>query len=132
MSKCIITDIRGDYFTQGTGLSPKMTKLFNWMVEVAQKSQMQQPVILSACRSPERQQYYQALWDMGQREGLSARPVTNSKHIPDASGLCRAFDLANDREWLYIMGQAVVSFWPDIEWGGTYLPPDYPHFEERW
>tara|TARA_Y100000310_G_C20601548_1_gene773315 strand:+ start:931 stop:1374 length:444 start_codon:yes stop_codon:yes gene_type:complete len=143
-SKCIITDVRGDVHpgewvgrplysaVDGTAmLSESMVVLFNWIGQVAERGGMAPPVMLSACRTKERQQELQNLWDTGQREGLAVRPVDNSKHIADSFGWCRAFDLGNDLTWLQTMGPVVVAKWPNIEWGGGYLPPDYRHFEER-
>ena len=126
---CLITDVRGD--VHPAQLSETMVVLFNWMTEVARRGGMADPIILSGCRSPERQRFLQREWDEGRREGLAVRPSDTSKHLPDPFGFCRAFDLANTSNWLAVMGPVVAQKWPNIEWGGTFIPRDPRHFEER-
>lgn len=128
-TNCCIIDIRGD--VHPAQLSFTMSELFSWMEVLTARGGYAQPVILSACRSHERQRWLQREWDSGRRAGLAVRPSSTSKHVPDPQGLCRAFDLANDLDWLHIIGPVTARKWPNIEWGGTYLPPDPRHFEER-
>lgn len=108
-----------------------MRRLFAWMEEVAVRGGFPGPVLLSECRSPERTRELQRMWDAGMREGLAVRPSSNSRHHPDPFGVCHAFDLANDFLWLESMGPVVLQSWTGIEWGGTYVPRDVRHFEER-
>lgn len=129
MARCIITDVRGDIHP--AEMSVTMRYLFGWIGEVANRAGMAPPELLSGARTRERQQYLQQQWDRGNRAGLAVRPSSTSKHIPDAMGHYRAFDLANTEDWLYLMGPVVVAKWPNIEWGGTYIPKDIRHFEER-
>lgn len=129
LASCCVIDERGD--THPGRLSFTLVSLLSWMREVASLSGMAQPELLSACRSQEMQRKLQSLWDQGLRAGLAVRPVDNSRHIPDEYGICRAFDLANDEQWLAVMGPVVAAKWPNVEWGGSYLPPDPRHFEER-
>lgn len=126
---CRIIDVRGDIHP--ARLSELMLNLFAWMAELTARGGLAPPELLSACRSREMQLALQAEWDAGHREGLLVRPVSDSKHLPDAFGQCHAFDLGNDPTWLYTVGPVVAHKWPGIEWGGTYLPPDIRHFEEE-
>lgn len=126
---CCIIDVRGE--VHPAQLSGVMINLFNWMVEVGERGGIGPPIMLSACRSAIRQAELQRLWDRGFREGLAVRPVDNSKHLPDPFGRCHAFDLANAERWLSEMGPVVAMRWPQIEWGGAYIPRDPRHFEER-
>jgi len=121
-------DVRGNIHPGG--LSPTMGQFFDWLGDWAQVNGLAPPIILSACRSETDQRLMQQEWDRGNREGLAVRPVTNSKHIPDAFGNCRAFDLANDETWLRRAGMEVGRLFTAVEWGGTYLSPDIRHFEE--
>lgn len=129
MNKCCIIDIRGD--VHPAQLSGPMMKFLDWLIQLTRRGDMERPELLSTCRTHERQKYLQSLWDQGMREGLAVRPVDGSKHLPDPFGFCHAFDLANDTRWLQIVGPVVVAKWTVVEWGGTYLPPDPRHFEER-
>lgn len=145
MQSCCVIDVRGDVHPSEIGrgwwsknldpsihgLSGVMIGLFQWMVDVGNRGGIGPPIILSACRSPIRQAELQRDWDRGFREGLAVRPVDNSKHLPDPFGRCHAFDLANDQRWLSEMGPVVAMRWPQIEWGGAYIPRDPRHFEER-
>lgn len=127
--KCIIVDVRGD---EHSGmLSFALTTWLSWLDEVCRRGGLPGPEVLSACRSAERQREMQQNWDRDMREGLAVRPATNSKHIPDAFGFCHAVDLANDFEWLEIIGRLTLKTWPSIEWGGTYIERDPRHFEEK-
>ena len=125
-----IIDVRGD--EHPAQMSPLLQSLWSWMEKVAARAGMPPPELLSGARSPQRQQQMRQMWDKGMREGLAYQPSRKSKHVPDAYGFFRAFDLANDLEtWIKPMGEVVSRMWPNIEWGGTYLPPDWRHFEER-
>jgi len=125
-----VVDERGD--VHPGGLSPIIREWLAWGIEWADRREMARPEILSGCRPLWRQQQMQALWDQGHRAGLAVRPADNSKHIPDAYGMCRAVDLANEPGWLYVFGPATTREWGHlIEWGGTYIPRDPRHFEER-
>ncbi len=126
---CCVVDVRGD--VHPAQLSHTMIRLFDWMSMVGQRGGIGPPIMLSACRSRERQAQLQRDWDMGLKEGLAVRPVDNSKHLADPFGRCHAFDLANLDSWLYTMGPVVAMRWPAIEWGGAYIPKDIRHFEER-
>lgn len=126
-----LIDVRGGGELPGT-LSRNMRDLWKWLEMRAPDTGLAPPVLLSSCRSAEEQRRLQQAWDRGDRAGLAARPVDRSAHIPDEFGICRAIDLGNSRTWLAQMGPRVVKTFGDvIEWGGTYLPPDLPHFEER-
>lgn len=126
---CCLIDVRGDIHP--AELSPLMMGLFAWMAELTARGGMAPPELLSACRSRAMQDQLIDDWDRGARAGLLVRPVRNSKHLPDPFGKCHAFDLANHETWLYTVGPVVSGKWPGIEWGGTYIPKDIRHFEER-
>lgn len=81
-----------------------------------------QPVVVSGYRSPEYQRSLQERWDRGEREGLSVRPATHSRH---SDGL--AFDLGNDEWVLYYFGPYAER--RGGRWGGRFLTPDVGHFE---
>ena len=114
-----------------SALSERMATVYRWIEVYAAAQGIEPPHLLSTCRSAEKQRAMQAAWDLGNREGLKVRPATpeNSLHVPDAVGICHAFDLANSEQWLRGVGPQVIRQFPDVRWGGSWLPPDYPHFD---
>lgn len=127
-----IIQMRGDVLP-GVLPSEALQKAWLWMVEFTRTLGWVQPVLLSGGRTAAWQRELQRRWDSGEREGIAARPVDGdkSKHVAGRDGVYRAFDLANGTEWLRIVGPRLVKDLPFMEWGGSYLPPDIPHFEER-
>lgn len=77
-------------------------------------------------------------WIAGDRAGLAYRPAdpAHSRHVPDANGVCRAFDVGNSVEWCQRVGAWVTKAIPWATWGGVWVPPDTKHFEvdddSRW
>jgi len=115
--------------SDGSNLSPSARQLYQWIELYTAQNGLEQPKILSICRSKAHQKQLQDDWDAGKREGLRVRPADNSYHIPDKFGLCHAFDLANTDKWLRMVGSAVVQNVPGARWGGTWIPQDLPHFD---
>ena len=114
---------------QGDGaLAPAARDLLSQISWYAAQEGLAPPSVLSACRSRAYQLELQQRWDSGDRRGLTVRPATNSKHIADEDGLCWAFDLGNTHEWLRQVGP-VMARMPGVTWGGSWVPPDLPHFE---
>ena len=89
------------------------------------------PKLISTCRSAEHQRHMQIRWDAGDRVGLGARPADpeNSRHVPDANGLCWAFDLGNNSEWLRLIGPWVQRTYPNARWGGSFMSSDPAHID---
>lgn len=126
-----IIDVRGDVPDVDARLSEYMQSVLNAMRNFAREIGLEDPVILSGARSPALQHELQRDWDRGEREGLAVRPVENSKHIPDASGIYRAIDLGNSEFWIHTVVPSVVQAFKYLEWGGNYLPRDIRHLEEQ-
>ena len=89
------------------------------------------PILISSCRSPLQQLELQERWDRGDRAGLAARPAApeTSRHVPDQFGICHAFDLGNDSNWLSVVGHWVSETYKDARWGGYFFPADINHFD---
>lgn len=111
-------------------ISEATRKLFRsiWVFAAAQG--MAEPIVISQCRDRAAQQIMYDRWNRGDRAGLAYQPAhpDNSLHVPDAMGVCRAFDLGNDLDWLSRVGAYVTANHPEAEWGGSWLPPDPGHF----
>lgn len=103
--------------------------MFRYMGVLAATLGLDPPTINSGCRSAALQRAMQENWDTGDHEGLAVRPATDSLHVPDESGVCRAFDLGNDLAWLARIGPATVAGFPGLRWGGLWLPRDPWHFD---
>ena len=112
-------------------LSEGMRRFLALAKHWADEAGVQGPIVLSSCRTREQQEEMQRAWDRGDKGGLSYRPSSDSRHIPDSFGYCHAIDLGNDSEWLKIIGREVVQRVPQITWGGVWIPPDIRHFEEK-
>ena len=121
---------------QGTVLAGPTEWLLNQLRIWARKTNRSAPVVVSLCRTAERQRELQQRWDAGDRRGLRVRPVNpeNSKHVADENGECWAFDLGNDDQWLeaagaYVLSPAIQSALPGARWGGSWIPKDSVHFD---
>ena len=134
--------------TEGIGLNPveegdfpvsmagPVTWLLNALGKWASREGLRQPVLISACRSVEKQYEMQKKWDRGERGGLVVRPADpkNSRHVADLDGSCWAFDLGNDDAWLqragaFVQSPGVLNILPGARWGGVWLNRDPVHFE---
>jgi hypothetical protein len=117
--------------TSPATLGPESRDLYRYIELLAGRLRIDPPLLLSQCRSAEKQLTMQLEWDRGNREGLATRPADpeNSNHVPDEFGVCRAFDLGNSHAWLRMVGAHVSKHIPWAEWGGTWFPPDLPHFQ---
>lgn len=119
-------------------LGPDARALYRAIEVFTAKNGMEPPHILSTCRSWAHQMELQQRWDAGDRVGIAARPADpeDSSHVPDEFGICHAFDLANNPDWLKTVGRHVLNSFPSAHWGGTFLPQDLPHFhvvpDRRW
>ena len=100
--RLICCDIRGNESPPGSRPSEAIVRLLDWMGGFASRNGLEQPMVLSACRTWDQQKKLQQQWDSGDRSGLAARPVdpARSKHVAGGDGICRAVDLANSRVWL--------------------------------
>ena len=112
-------------------IGPEARQLYRDIEIYAAQNGMEPPHLLSQCRSAALQRAMQLAWDTGRRTGLRVRPADpeNSSHVPDAQGICWAFDLNNSDEWLKTIGRWVQRTHPNASWGGAWLPPDLPHFQ---
>ena len=118
------------------GLAGPVQWLLNTLSEWAKNEQLGSPVVISTCRSAGKQAEMRARYDRGDRTGLAYRPADpkNSRHVPDETGVCWAFDLGNSDQWLrqagaFVQTRAVTVAVPGARWGGVWLPPDINHFE---
>ncbi len=117
-------------WTGGT-ISQELQDLFGHIQLYTARQGLDEPVVLSACRTPEEQLALQRRWDNGDREGIAVRPAdpANSNHIADENGVCWAFDLGNSREWLARIGPWVMRNVAGATWGGVWMPSDPGHFQ---
>ena len=119
-------------------LGPEARALYRFIEIYAAQENLEPPHILSTCRPAAQQIAMQEAWDRGDRAGLRVRPADpeNSKHVPDETGICSAFDLSNNDAWLRQVGQHVLENFPGATWGGIWIPKDLPHFHvepsRRW
>ncbi len=111
-------------------LSQQAASLYANIEDWARRRGIAAPILLSACRSAELQQQLRESWDRGDRAGIAVRPAdpSSSRHVPDASGTCNAFDLGNTPAWLTLCGNAVATL-PNVTWGGVWIPKDINHFQ---
>jgi hypothetical protein len=137
---CCFSEGLGTYTASNMGNSGQLAGPVQWLLEALQKwsqsSNLPEPLVISTCRSAEKQQQMQKKWDRGDRVGLVVRPVDpkNSRHVADLDGDCWAFDLGNSSPWLqragaFVQSREVLNVLPNARWGGIWLPPDPVHFE---
>jgi hypothetical protein len=119
-------------------MGPEVRQLYRAIEIYSAKAGLTVPRLVSQCRSREYQLMIQKRWDSGLKEGLVTRPADpdNSAHVPDANGICWAFDLGNDLAWLNRIGSWVSRTFPGATWGGNWLTRDPNHFQvdqhEQW
>lgn len=119
------------YAAQSGSLSPPALGVLQGLRIEAARRRIAAPIVISACRSPEQQLELLRRWARGDRVGIAAPPAdpSNSRHVPDESGLCWAFDLGNTGEWLAVMGPWATNTYPYVQWGGAWIPRDANHFQ---